>query len=195
MKIHWILFALLLAMSAVIALMLFMEEVPFEEIPDEAGDEAAVRKVYRGHGYTHERLPSMDQGGPGKARHEKILWPGLVFGILTLLFMTTLLVFGARRDEAPGPLAAPIAVGGILWAAIFAMLVLSYRGYMAEETHSLFLALPKPTAWFVYGFWPFQFFFMVIYIAAFRRLLVTDDDVARFQEILAAKKHRGEGGA
>ncbi len=193
MKIHWILFGLLLALCAVTGTLLFMEEVPSEEVADESG--TGVKKIYRGHGYTHERLSSMDQGGPGAARHEPILWLGMAFGILMLLFMAALLVFGARRNEAPGPLAAPIAAGGILWAGIFVMLILSYRGYMLEETHSLFLALPKPTAWFVYGFWPFQFVFAFIYIAAFRRVFVTDGDVARFQELLAEKKRRSEGGA
>lgn len=191
MKLHGVLFGLLLAMCAVITVFFFIEEVPFEEAPGGAQGE----KVYLGHGVTHERFPSMDQGGSGEARHEKIFWPALAFGVLQLAFMVALMIFGARREERAGPLLTPLVIGGALWIVVFTLLMLSYRGFMGEGEHALILGFPAPTAWFIYGFWPFQVFFVVVYIMAFNRLLITDDDMARFQEILAAKKRQDGGSA
>ena len=137
----------------------------------------------------------MDQGGAGQKRHENILWLGWAFGVLQLAFMTGLLIFGARRKERPGPLALPLVIGAVLWAGVFTMLVLSYGGYMSEEAHGLFFGLPRPTAWFVYGFWPIQAFFVIAYVLAFSRHFVTEEDLERFQEILAAKARRDGGDA
>ena len=104
-----------------------------------------------------------------------------------LTFMAGLLVLGAKKENRKGPITAPIVLGGVLWTGIFTLLVLSYRGYMAEDSHVLFLALPKPMAWFVYGFWPFQAFFVVLYIFTFKRVFLTEDDAQKFREILEAR--------
>ena len=79
--------------------------------------------------------------------------------------------------------------------AIACAVLVFYCGFMGEGEHALILGFPAPTAWFIYGFWPFQVFFVVVYIMAFNRLLITDDNMARFQEILAAKKRQDGGSA
>lgn len=191
MKLHWILFGLLVAMCVVFGRLFFLEELPFVEVPGVDG--TATAKVYQGHGYEHDTFPSMNQGGSGEARHGPIFWHALAFGVLQLAFMIGLLAFGTRRDEGAGALVIPLAIGATLWITVFVLLMFSYRGFMLEDTHGLFLSLPKPTAWFILGLWPFQFFFVVVYVWGFSKAVVTDEDVARFQEILQAKR-QGEGG-
>ena len=55
-------------------------------------------------------------------------------------------------------------------------------------SHAFFLSLPKPTAWFIYGFWPFQAFFVVVFVVYFRNVILTDEDVSKFEKLVAAKK-------
>ena len=195
MKAPWIVFGLLLALCAVTGYIVLLEEVPAGPVPAGADATAGSGAIYLGHGFTHDRFASMDQGGSGAARHEQLFWPALAFGVLQLILMAALLVFGARRGERLGSLALPIAIGGVLWALIFSMVMLSYRHYMGEEAHEFFLALPKPTAWFVYGFWPFPLIFVAIYVVTFKRFFVTDEDLERFQALLSAKNSESGTGS
>ena len=110
MRIHWVLFGLLLAMCGVVGYLLLLEETPFEEVVADGGN---VEKEYFGHGFPHPEFPSMNAGGPGEARHEKILWPGFAYGVLTLLIMAAMLAFGIRRDEKLGGI--PVASRGLPW--------------------------------------------------------------------------------
>lgn len=185
MKAPWIVFSLLVALCVVTGYILFLEEVPVE-----ADARAGSGAIYLGHGFSHDRFASMDQGGDGAERHEQIFWPALAFGVLQLILMAALLTFGARRGERLGPLALPIAIGGVLWALVFSMVMFSYRHYMGEEAHELFLSLPRPMAWFVYAFWPFQMIFVAIYVVTFKRFLITEEDLERFQAIISAKNAR-----
>ena len=51
-----------------------------------------------GHGFAHARFPTMQSGGPGVERHDRILWYGCAFGLLQIVFFTVLLAFGGRKD-------------------------------------------------------------------------------------------------
>ena len=187
MKAPWIIFSLLVALCVVTGYILLLEEVPTLPGADATAGSGAI---YLGHGFTHDEFPSMDQGGSGAERHERLFWPALAFGVLTLILMAALMDFGASRSEKLSSLVLPIAIGGVLWALIFSMIMFSYRNYMSEDSPGFFLALPTPTAWFVYGFWPFQLIFVAIYVVAFKRSFITDEDIERFQAILSAKNSK-----
>ena len=81
---------------------------------------------------------------------------------------------------------AGLAAGGLVLALIVTMMVVSYRGYLADPD-AAFLALPAPTAWFLYGFWPAQFLVVGLYVLLFDREIVTRHDLDRFREILARR--------
>jgi hypothetical protein len=68
------------------------------------------------------------------------------------------------------------------------MMVLTYSGYLADETPELFMSLPAPTAWFLYGFWPAEFLVVLLYVLLFSRSIATPDDMERFREIVAARR-------
>ena len=186
MKLPWLLFALLLGMCAVVAAAFLIEEVPSIEKPAETGQ--GTVKEYLGHGFTHAEFETMNAAGPGAERHEKVLWLAWAFGMLEIVFFLTCLAFGGRKAGKVGPLARPIVIGGVVYAAVFTLMVLSYRGYMNEDTHALFLGFPQPTAWMLYGLWVFPFFFLLLYIFIFDRWTFTDEDLARFHEILAQRR-------
>lgn len=178
MKLPWLLFGLLVALCVVVGAAFVIEEVP-------AG---------RGHGYAHAEFPSMDAGGPGAPRHGPILWLAWAFAVLQIAFIVACLAFGARRGDRVGGIGLPLAVGGLLFAGIVTMMVVSYRQYMLTDAPDLslfmFMALPGPTAWYLYVFWPLQFFFVLLFVLAFRRSIVDDDTMTRFREIVAAKRRR-----
>lgn len=131
-------------------------------------------------GTTHPRFPSMDHGGSGRRRHGPVLGLAWAFGILQLALVVGCLALGVRRRRVRAPLAA---AGGVL-GFVVTMMVVSYRGHLADPA-AAFLALPVPTAWFLYGFWPAQFLVVGIYVLLFDRAVVTPEDMARFRALVA----------
>ena len=178
-----ILFGLLLALCVVLALAIVIEEVPFEDVPSSAG--GGVERVYTGHGTTHSRFPSMNHGGAGPERHRPILWLAWSFGLLQLALIVGCLALGVKHLERVW---APLAVCGVVLGLILTMMVVTYQGYLDDVGSPLFFALPVPTAWFLYGFWPAQFLVVTLCVLVFGRSIVTREDMERFRGIVAANR-------
>ena len=171
-----VLFGLLLALCVTLVLAIAVE-------PAGSGDGSSAERsgqTVSASGGTHPRFPSMDHGGSGPARHGPVLVLAWAFGILQLALVVGCLALGVRRDRVRARLAA----GGLVLAVIVTMMVVSYRGYL-DDPDAVFLALPMPTAWFLYGFWPAQFLVVGLYVLLFDREIVTRRDLDRFREILA----------
>lgn len=179
-----VLFGLLLALCLTLVLAIAVEPVASGEGPGADGSIGAASAS----GTTHPRFLSMDHGGSGARRHGPVLGLAWAFGVLQLALVVGCLALGVRRDRVRARLAA----GGLVLALIVTMMVVSYRGYLADPDAS-FLALPVPTAWFLYGFWPAQFLVVGLYVLLFDREIVTRRDLDRFREIVA--RHARSGGS
>ena len=179
-----VLFGLLLALCLTLALAIAVEPAASGDVPGPHGSVEAVSAS----GATQARFPSMDHGGSGPRRHGPVLGLAWAFGILQLALVVGCLALGVRR----GRMRARLAAGGLVLALIVTMMVVSYRGYLADPD-AAFLALPVPTAWFLYGFWPAQFLVVGLYVLLFDREIVTRRDLDRFRGILA--RHGRPGGS
>lgn len=184
-RLEGLLFLYLIAMCAVVVAAFFIEERPFKEVPGENG--AGPTRVYLGHGVTHDAFNTIEIGGDS-ARHDRILWLGLAFGLLQVAFFVTGIAFGGRKADKVGPLRWPLIVFGLIYAAVFTALVVSYRGYAHTTEHSLYLNLPAPTAWMIYGIWFFPLVFMFLYIVRFNDWTFTDADLERYKAIVAERQ-------
>ena len=178
-----VLFGLLLALCLILVLAIAVEPAASG---DGSGRDGSIGAVSAS-GATHPRFPSMDHGGSGPRRHGPVLGLAWAFGILQLALVVGCLALGVGR----GRMRARLAAGGLVVALILTMMVVSYRGYLADPD-AAFLALPAPTAWFLYGFWPAQFLVVGLYVLLFDREIVTGRDLYRFREILA--RHARSGG-
>ena len=180
MKLEWVLFGLLLAMCLVVGAAFVI------------GYDATVVTEsgvsYPRAGYPHPQFPSMDVGGPGAPRHAPVLWVAWSFAALQTAFLVACLAFGARRRERVGRIGGALAAGGLVLVGIVTMIVVSYGRFMTAETRGLVLGLPAPTAWYLYVFWPFEFFFVLVFVLAFRRSFVDADTMVRFRALLASRR-------
>lgn len=177
MKLPLILFGLLVAMCLVVTGLFVIEEVP-------AGRTA---------GYAHDRFPAMDQGGDGATRHAPIIWLAWGFAMLQTAFLVACLALGLPSGPRRSRLTIPLAAGGLLLAGVITMMFLSYQRYLVEDTHDLILGLPATTAWYLYGFWPVQLFFVVLYVSVFGHMIVGAGDRAAFDAIRAARRGVRDG--
>lgn len=141
-------------------------------------------------GVDHPIHSSMKHGGSGEARHAGVLWLNWGFGVLSILVFATLIAIGAsKRKNLRG-------LGPWLWlttiACVFAWtyLVLSYRQYMTEATHALFLALPTPSAVMLYLLLPTAAILTLFYVIGFKRWILTDEDLETYEGLLADRQQR-----
>jgi len=179
-----VLFGILVALCLVTAIAFVIEETPYEDVPVPGG---GIERIRAGHGVTHPAFASMDHGGSGNERHAPILWLAWTFGLLQLALIVGCLML------ALGPAGRAryrLAACGVLLGVLFTMMVATYRGYLDTAAPLPFLALPAPTAWFLYAFWPAQFLVVALYARVFRHAVLTGEQSARFRAILAEARRR-----
>lgn len=185
MNVPWFIFIVLLSMCVVVGIAFLAPQVPYEDVVNEDG---GTERIIKSHGYEHAEFPTMKHGGPGAERHAVTLWVGWVFAILCILFYAGCLALGMGRNGKLGPAKGPLILGTVIFVAIFTALIFSYRAYMHEDTHSLFLSQVKPTAWMLFAVWPFPVFFMVVYYRLFDRWHFTREDEERLKEIVSRNR-------
>ena len=135
-------------------------------------------------GVNSARFATMLTGDPGAARHERMLPAGWLFGVLTMAFAAALLAWGYGRRGRRGRLRWALPAVFVVQVVCFSVVVISYAASMGEPAPDLWWALPAPSAWLVYLFWPSQFGFLILYVVTFDRWFWTPDDETRFREIL-----------
>ncbi len=174
MPLDRILFAAILALCVVVALIAFLPE---------AGSGSVA----------HPDHPTMRQGAAGVERGgvpggQRALWAGWFFGVAVFLVFATLIAFGARhriRDVGRWLALACIAV-----ISAWTWLVMAYRDYLDDPAPALYLALPAPTAIMVYLFWPLTLVFVLIFVLGFHRWVLPPEDIADYERLLTAKRRR-----
>ena len=168
-----------------IAALFLTPQVPSETVTREDG---SVQHLVKTHGYAHDRFSSMRQGGPSLERHGAATWLGLVFVLVQVLFYGGCLAMGATRNGRLGPMKVPLIAGTAVLGLIFVALFLSYLRYINSESPSLFLSLPRPTAWMLFAVWPMPVFFMIVYYRLFDSWFFTAEDERRLEELVAAER-------
>ncbi len=165
------LFALLLAMCAVVLFAATLDEVPSQR------------------GMVHPDYSTMQQGGAPEAHHASILWLGWSYGALAIAFFIGLIDVSLAKGGATGPASARrvVWIAGAVLELIFLGLVLSYRYFMLDPLQNSVLFFPKPTAWMMYGIWGFPLLFVLLYIFKFNSWVLTPQQEADFANLEAAK--------
>jgi hypothetical protein len=190
MNIPWFIFALLLALCVILCIAFVTPQGPFGDVEQ---DDGTMQSESLNHGYAHDKYVSMKQGGPGAERAESTLWVAWAFGVVQIVFFVACLLLGASRHGKLGPAKIPFAIGTVIHVCILSALYLSYRGFLDEDTHELFLSFPKPTAWMIYGIWPFPIFFLIVYYVQFDKWHFTDEDQKNLDELLASRPKETSG--
>ncbi len=143
-------------------------------------------------GFAHAKFADMHQGGDGQARHGDVLSLGWVFGLLEIAVFVTCLALGARRGGKLGAMTVPLFVGGILMASVFSGLLWAYRSFLSASEPAFLGPFPAPTALLVIGMWAAPLVFVVLYVVAFDRWIVTNEDLAALEKLVAENRRRKE---
>ena len=171
MPLDKIVFAAILALCVVVALIAFLPAV--------GGSVAHPDYSTMRHGGSAER-PADDQSSE--------LWLGWLFGVAVFLVFATLIAFGARRRIRD--LGRWLALAFIAVIGAWTWLISAYRGYLDDPEPALYLALPAPTAIMVYLFLPLTLMFVLFFVLGFNRWVLPPEDIAEYERLLAAKRKR-----
>ena len=136
----------------------------------------------------HSEFATMEQTGSGLERNGPVFWLGCAFGLLQLVFFTSCLLLGMRKRSGSGPAARPLLLGGLAWVVVWTGLFWSYHTYMTEAGGSFILGLPAPTAWMLYGAWPFPVLFALYFVYIFHHWFLREKDLQRFQKLLLERE-------
>ncbi len=136
----------------------------------------------------HSEFATMEQSGSGLERNGPVFWLGCAFGLLQLVFFTSCLLLGMQKRSGSGPTARPLLLGGLAWVVVWTGLFWSYHTYMTEAGGSLILGLPAPTAWMLYGAWPFPVLFALYFVYIFHHWFLREKDLKRFQQLLLERE-------
>lgn len=108
----------------------------------------------------------MEIGGTRAADDAQHWGLGLAFGVVTIVSLVTSLRCAARRPKYALRVDLAVLGGGILYVAMFVIMMLSFRDY-AREGPSLLGPFSAPTTWMVFGLWAVPLVFVVMYCVRF----------------------------
>jgi hypothetical protein len=168
MRLDLLLFGLLLAMATVLGVAV--------SIPPADNATGVKHPVYE---------DTMLRGGPAQ-RHERILVVGWLFGLIQIAVYASCLALAVGKPGSRWRVRLALGVGFLLYAGVFSAMMLTYRESMGHPSPRLVLSFPPATAWLVYGLWVVPVFFVVLFVAGFRRWYVTEEDEERFKQLVQA---------
>jgi len=167
LKLDKILFAIVLALCAVVVALMLTPQVEGQT------------------GTAHPSFETMRHGGAGAERHARVLWLGWGFGALSILSFVALIAFGARKAGGLRGLGWPLICGLAVYLGLWTWLVVAYRDYVSEAAHPLVAAFPLPTAIMLYALWPVPALFGVYFVAGFDAWIYSEDDLEEYRRLLA----------
>ncbi len=173
MKLATWIFALYLAMGGIITIAFFVEEVPSSQ------------------GLAHPTYENMSIGGES-SRNDKIVWLGTALGILQITLFVSMLCLAIHLDKKQR---IWMAAGGGLMLAMFLAMVFSYRSLLSSGTLSdpaIFLGLPVPTAFMIYGLGLTPVVFVIFYVVQFDSCVLRPERYEKFKQVLAECQRKAE---
>jgi len=139
----------------------------------------------------HPTYKTMLKSGNSQASSPAVKYLGYAFGLAILGIFGVSLYWGSRRAKDNGFKLRDLIIGMGLYILTYTGLVLSSWKYDQLEA-PLWGDLPIPTAWMLYGIWFVPVIFIVLYVYGFKDHVLSEEEEAKFHEILAERAARQE---
>ncbi|MCP4814619.1 MAG: hypothetical protein GY888_19090 [Planctomycetaceae bacterium] len=173
MKLATWIFILYLAIGGILAASFFVAEVPSSQ------------------GQVHPTHPDMSIGGDSR-RNDNVFWLGTSLGVLEMILFASMLCLAIHLNRLQRIL---MAVGAGLMVVIFLAMTLSYRSLLATGSLAdppIFMGLPVPTAFMIYGLGLAPLFFVIFYVMQFDSCVLQPERYEKFNQVLAERQAAGE---
>ena len=151
---------------------------------------ALAEPAANGGGITHPDFAGMQAGGDGAARMEYIGSYAFLFHCLLLALIAALCVLGVSRQRRTPRFLAIVSLSLLFTWYIAWQMYSGHQDFLASGETGYFLGFPTATAWAVYGTWLGAIPLIVLYCVGFRRYVFSDEDKAKYQQLLETKKKK-----
>lgn len=136
----------------------------------------------------HPQYPTMQRSGWSWEGSEPLLACVWIAGVLQIALFLCLLSQGLSGRGGLGRLRVPLFLGGLLHAGGFTWLILAHAYPIAPSLWSF----PAPTVVMVFFLWILPpVYFVILYVVAFDRWLLTDESHRSFRELVRSRKGKG----
>ena len=117
-------------------------------------------------------------------------WLAYFFGIAVIsLFCLGVFLGAAKKDKTiQKKIYRVLGIGTFLYFFVYSMMVFSWWDYVATNSMDYFMGLPQPTAWLIFGLLFIPIFMSFFYITQFNSWIITDRELAKFQQIKERRK-------
>ena len=143
---------------------------------------------------THPEQSEMHVAGAAAAFDAEMIVPGAIAGVLVIAVYLLCLLLGAGKNGASLTFVGVVAASSCLVVGSFLAMTFSFDDYVGDPSPQLVGGFPIPTAWMVFGVWMSPVVFLAVYVAGFRRWVMTEDDRKRLEALIAARQPRTETG-
>jgi len=141
---------------------------------------------------THPQHKAMHVAGPATDFDAKMLGSGTMAGVLIISIFLLCLLLGSGKNGATPQFITIVVVASSLLIGVFLKMSSTIRDYIAAPSPEIAGGFPTPTAWMVFGISMTPMVFLLIYVAGFRRWVMTDDDRKQLEALVAQQKAAGE---
>ena len=137
-------------------------------------------------GHGDERYVTLFISGTPITEISALKIAGLVFGLCTIIIFLCAVTIGVQKryTKHQKVINRTVAIGAALYLGVYLWMVVSWWGYTETNSFDYVLGLPKPTAIQMFGLLFIPAFLSFFYITRFDTWVYSDEDEARFKEIL-----------
>lgn len=166
-KLIYVIFAIVVAMAALLVAICLAEAVP------------------NGAGVAHPQFSGMQAGGDGAARLEHIGGFAFLFQCLLLMLIVCLCLLGVNERRRSSLLLA--YMGGTLLFSLFVWwrMYAGHQAFLETGVTGYFMGFPTATAWQVFGTWLAAIPLVLIYTLGFRKFIFTHEDERKYEQLLS----------
>lgn len=136
----------------------------------------------------HPQHKAMHVAGPAADFDGRILGAGTIAGVLIISIFLLCLLLGSGKNGATPQFVALVVVAGSLLIGVFVTMSSTIRDYLTSGSPEIVGGFPIPTAWMVIGISMTPMLFLLIYVAGFRRWVMTEDDRKQLETLVAQQK-------
>lgn len=147
--------------------------------------------VYPG-AVTHPQQSEMHVAGPAAEYDARMIAAGTAAGVLVISVLLLCLLLGSGKNGASPQFVGIVVVVGSLLLGVFLAMTSAMGEYIRSPSPNLIGGFPVPTAWMVFGVWLTPVLFLVVYVAGFRRWVMTEDDQRRLETLVAQRQAADE---
>lgn len=143
-----------------------------------------------GKAVVHPEFGTMLQSSPQIGPNSIFQLLSAIFGILIVCHFILLLFIGLdnRLPRASKKARAAIWIGGVIYVAVFILLLLVHWDYNENVRVIFFGGFPLPTAIMLYVLITTPVYFTILYILRFNQWILSPGDIVKFRHILEERR-------